>query len=95
MTGLIQEIAEDFEYNGTKCDDDDCLTAKGIYTFEGSYLGNDVVIIAKYEDDDVVDYFDAFSCNPNFIPSGLDQLIHDMIKMFVKDGFIDWKETYG
>ena len=93
MTDLIQDIALNFEYDGVKCEADDCLTAKGIYTFESRYLGNDVVIIAKYEDGDVVDYFNAFSCNSKFIPEGLEDLIKNMIKLFVKDGFVGWKEN--
>ena len=94
MTELIENIASAFDYNCRECDADDCLTTRGIYTFEGDYMCEDVVIIAKYEDGDVVDYFTAFSCNPKFIPEGLEDLIKNMIKLFIKDGFVGWKENY-
>jgi len=51
MKDLFKEIAEDFSYNPTRCDEYDSLLCKGEYVFESRYLGSDFSIIATFEDE--------------------------------------------
>jgi hypothetical protein len=68
---------------------------KGEYTFESTFMGSDVDIIVTYEDEDCTDVSIFFSSDVRFIPEGTHELLTKMLKMFVKEGFINWREEYN
>ena len=94
MKNLIKELAEDFKYLVTEeGGKGDIFYTKGEYTFESTYMGSDFTILCKFEDAEVIEIDLFFDCKNSFIPEGLHSLIVSMVKLLVKDGFIDYKEN--
>ena len=95
MKDLIKEIAADFEYNGVIQDKEDSIYIKGEYYFESKFMCSDFDLIAKFEDGDMVDFGVDFGCNEKHITEGFEMLLENMLKLFISEGFISWKEEYN
>jgi len=95
MKDLVREIATDFEYSGVIQGEYDSIMIKGEYTFESTFMGSDLDIVVNYEDGDCTDISICFTSDVRFIPDGAYELLSKMLKMFVKEGFISWKEEYN
>ena len=95
MKDLIREIAEDFEYIGEPQGKYDSTLVRGEYNFCSTFMGSDVDIVVVYEDDDCTDIGIYFQANVTHIPEGIHPLISNMLKMFVAEGFLDWREEYN
>lgn len=95
MKDLIKEIAADFEYLPEIMDADDCLTTKGEYYFESKFMCSDFDLIAKFEDGDMIDFGVDFGCNEKHITEGFEMLLENMLKLFISEGFVSWKEEYN
>jgi len=95
MKDLIREIAEDFEYHGVEQGPYDSTMIKGEYNFNSTFMGSDIDILVIFEDGDTTDIIIDLMCNVRMIPEGTEKLLNNMLKMFVKDGFINWREDYN
>ena len=95
MKDLVREIATDFEYSGVIQGEYDSIMIKGEYTFESTFMGSDLDIVVNYEDGDCTDISINFTSDVRFIPEGTHELLTKMLKMFVSEGFITWREEYN
>ena len=95
MKDLIREIATDFEYHGVVQGEYDSIMIKGEYNFESTFMGSDVDIVVNYEDGDTTDILIDFTSDVRFIPEGTHELLTKMLKMFIKEGFVNWREEYN
>ena len=94
MKDLVKEIATDFEYKGTVQGEYDSIMIRGEYNFESQYMGSDLDIVVTFEDADCTDISIHFTSDVRFIPEGTHELLSKMLKMFVKESFVDWRENY-
>jgi mannitol/fructose-specific phosphotransferase system IIA component len=95
MKDLIKEIAEDFEYHGVVQGEYESTMIKGEYNFSSTFMGSDIDILVIFEDEDTTDIIIDFSSDIRLIPEGTEKLLNIMLKMFVSEGFISWKEEYN
>ena len=95
MKDLIKEIAEDFYYQGVVQGEYESTMIKGEYNFSSTFMGSDIDILVIFEDGDTTDVLIDFTSDVRFIPEGTHELLTKMLKMFVSEGFISWKEEYN
>tara|TARA_B110001454_G_scaffold191984_1_gene191992 strand:+ start:233 stop:529 length:297 start_codon:yes stop_codon:yes gene_type:complete len=95
MKDLIKEIAEDFEYHGIEQGKYDSTMIKGEYNFNSTFMGSDIYILVIFEDGDTTDIIIDLMCNVRMVPEGTEKLLNMMLKMFVSEGFISWREDYN